>query len=81
MTKSNPGVSSKLGGEGVVVGGEEQAAVHPAAHVLQHSMGDGIAIKGASAPPQLIQDHQTVWSRMLQQLRKVSTAVKPRQEQ
>ena len=58
MTKSNPGVSSKLGGEGMVVGGEEQAAVHPAAHVLQHCMGNGIPIKGAGAPPQLIYDHQ-----------------------
>ena len=54
MTQANPGVSSKLSGEGVVVGGKEQAAVHPAAHVLQHSVGNGIAIKGAGPPPQLI---------------------------
>ena len=67
MTKCNPGVSSKLSGEGMVVGGEQQAAVHLAADVLQHSMGNGIAIKGAGTSPQLIQDHQAVWRCMLQQ--------------
>lgn len=54
VAQANPGVSSKLGGEGVVVGGKEQAAVHLAAHVLQHSVGNGISIKGAGPPPQLI---------------------------
>ena len=67
MAKSNPGVGSKFGGEGVVVCGEQQPAVHLATDVLQHSMGNGIAIKGAGTPPQLIQDHQAVWSCMLQQ--------------
>lgn len=66
VTKPNPGVSSKLGGEGVVMGGEEQAAVNLAAHVLQHCVGDCIAIKGAGSSPQLVQHYQAVWCCVLQ---------------
>lgn len=67
MSQANPGVSSKLGGEGMVVRGKQQSAVHLASEVLQHSVGNGIAIKGAGASPQLIQDHQAVTCCMLQQ--------------
>lgn len=68
MTKGNPVVTGKLGGEGMVVRGKQQPAVHLATDVLQHSVGNGVAIKGAGTSPQLIQDHQAIWSCVLQQL-------------
>ena len=64
--QGNPGVRGELSGEGMVVGGKQQPAVHLAADVLQHGMGDGVPIKGAGATAQLIQHHQTVLSGMLQ---------------
>ena len=75
MAEGDPGVSRELGGEGMVMGGKQQPAVHLATDVLQHSMGDGIAIKGAGASPQLIQDHQAVWSCVLQQITCVCVCV------
>ncbi len=48
------------------MGGKEESAVHLAADVLQHSMSNGIAIKGAGATTKLIQNHQTVLCGMLQ---------------
>lgn len=72
MTQANPGVSSKLGGEGMVVCGKQQPAVHPAGEVLQDSVGNGIAIKGAGASPKLIQDYQAVRCCVLQQPMPVS---------
>ena len=66
MAKANPGVRGELSGERMVVGGKEEPAVHLAADVLQHSMGNGIAIKGAGTTTQLIQNHQTVLCGMLQ---------------
>ena len=67
MCKANPRVAGKFSGERVVVSGEQQSAVHSTADVLQHSVSNGIAIKGAGAAPQLIQHYQTVWSSVLRQ--------------
>lgn len=66
MTKANPGVRRELSSERMVVGGKKESAVHLAADVLQYSMGNGIAIKGAGATTQLIQNHQTVLRGVLQ---------------
>lgn len=66
MAQANPGVRGELSGERMVVGGKEEPAVRLAADVLQHSMGNGIAIKGAGATTQLIQNHQTVLCGVLQ---------------
>jgi len=66
VTKADPGVTGELSGERMVVGGKEEPAVHLAADVLQYSMGNGIAIKGAGATTELIQNHQTVLCGMLQ---------------
>lgn len=68
MAEGNSGVGSEFGGEGMVMCGKQQPAIHSASDVLQHSMGNGIAIKGAGTSSQLIQDHQAVWSCVLQQL-------------
>lgn len=66
MTKVNQGVRGELSSERMVVGGKKESAVHLAADVLQDSMGNGIAIKGAGATTQLIQNHQTVLRGVLQ---------------
>ena len=66
MTKADPGVTGELSGERMVVGGKAEPAVHLAADVLQYSMGNGIAIKGAGATTELIQNHQTVLCGVLQ---------------
>ncbi len=50
----------------MVVGGKEEPAVHLAANVLQYSMSNGVAIKGAGATTKLIQNHQTVLCGVLQ---------------
>lgn len=74
MTKADPGVRGELSGERMVVGGKEEPAVHLAADVLQYSMGNGIAIKGAGATTELIQNHQTVLCGMLQSSSKSFTS-------
>lgn len=71
MTKADPGVRGELSGEGVVVSGKEQPAVHLAADVLQHSVSNSVAIEGAGAATQLIQDHKAVLCGMLQANRKL----------
>ena len=71
MTKADPGVEGELSGERMVVGGKEQSAVHLAADVLQHSVSNSVAIKGAGATTQLIQDHEAVLCGMLHASRKL----------
>jgi len=66
VTKANPRVRGELSGERMVVGGKEEPAIHLAADVLQYSMGNGIAIKGAGATTKFIQNHQTVLCGVLQ---------------
>ena len=56
----------------MVVRRKQQPAVHLAADVLEHGMGNGIAIKGTGAPAQLVQHHQAVCRGMLQQSEKTS---------
>lgn len=58
MEEADLSVSSKLIRQVVVVRGEHEERRDPLHEVVQHRVGDGVAVMGACAPPELVEDDE-----------------------